>query len=78
MDGGLYEGPEHVKRLWESAHQGMNLDKRPGVMPTVMNMTPCVVVSKDCKTAKGVWHLFGPHAMYVTPYPGDQQKLTAY
>ena len=78
MDGGVYVGPEKVKRLWESADKAMNHDSRPGMLHTVMNTTPCIVVSNDCKTAAGNWHLFGPHAMYATPYPGDQQKLTAF
>jgi hypothetical protein len=76
VEGGVYEGPESVKSLWMALASPTK--PRPGIMPTLFIATPIIVVSKDGKTAKGQWHMFGPHAMYVTPYPGDQQKLTAY
>lgn len=83
-DSGVYEGPESVRRLWESMAAEMtdtsgrgNWDPR-GTLATLFIATPLIVVSKDGKTAKGAAHVFGPHSMNVTPYPGDEHKLTAY
>jgi hypothetical protein len=76
-DSGVYEGLDKVKRIFMNAANKKPIQQR-GVMPTLFIATPLVVVSKDGKTAKGQWHVFGPHAMKVTPYPGDEQKLTAY
>jgi hypothetical protein len=74
-ESGVYEGPASVKRLWMAL---ANREPRRGYMAMIMPMTPYIVVAKDGKTAKGMWHAFGPHADYATPSPGDQQKLTAY
>jgi hypothetical protein len=79
VDSGVYEGPESCKRLWMAlSKMETEQQPRPGVFPMLFIATPLVVVSKDGKTAKAQWHVFGPHAMYVTPYPGDEKKLTAY
>jgi hypothetical protein len=74
-ESGVYEGPESVKRLWMAL---AGRERRRGYMANIMVMTPYIVVSKDGKTAKGMWWAFGPHSDYVTPSPGDEQKLTAY
>jgi len=82
-DGGVYEGPESVRRYYETMGKGNisfqgQLTPKRGVLNNMFVASPCIVVSKDGKTAKGLWHLFGPHAFHCTPPPGDQEKLTAY
>lgn len=46
-----------------------------GLNPTC---TGYVVVSKNGKTARGMWDQFAPHSMEVTPYPCDERKMTQY
>jgi hypothetical protein len=74
-ESGVYEGPASVKRLW----MALAARKRTrGYMANIMVMMPYIVVAKDGQTAKGMWWAAGPHTDYVTPSPGDQQRLTAY
>jgi hypothetical protein len=78
-DAGVWEGSESVKRLWMGMNAGgKDMIRLRGNMHTLFIATPYIVIGKDGKRAKGMWHIFGPHAMDVTPYPGDQHKLTAY
>ena len=72
---GVYEGPESVKRFLTALAAR---ERFRGQMIHIMLMNPYIMVSKDGKTAKGMWWAFGPCADYCTPYPGDEQKLTAY
>lgn len=74
-DSGVYEGPESIKRLWTALEKR---ERRQGYMANIHLMDPYILVSKDGKTAKGMWWAQGPCADYATPYPGDQEKLTAY
>jgi len=56
-------------------YRGMSGMGTLGINPTG---TGYVTINKDGKTAKGMWDQFAPHAMEVTPYPGDERKLTQF
>jgi hypothetical protein len=56
-DSGVYEGFEGVKRLFLT--MGSRLFGRKGASPLMMIMTPVIELSRDGKTAKGIWHSFG-------------------
>jgi len=73
---GVYEGIESVRRLWDGMASAVM--SAAGVMGTVSNSTPFIEVSEDGKTAKGLWHGFGPNSFPCTPYPGDVERLTAF
>jgi hypothetical protein len=78
-DAGVWQGVESVKNLWMQMDKGATeMIHSRGIMHTLFIAPPYIVVGKDGKTAKGMWHVFGPHSMEVTPYPCDQRKLTAY
>jgi hypothetical protein len=80
-DSGVFVGQDKVRRVFEGmakSNDGDRTAKSRGWMPNIQLSTPIVVVSKDGTRGKGMWHAFGPHAMNVTPYPGDEHKLTAY
>jgi len=78
---GAFVGPESVKNFLTTI-AGRNptggMAPMPGVLATLFIATPRVVFRKDGERAKAQWHVFGPHSMYVSPYPGDERKLTAY
>jgi hypothetical protein len=73
---GIYEGIESVKRLWDGMANAVM--SAAGVLGTVANSTPYIEVSQDGRTAKGLWHGFGPNSFPCAPYPGDEEKLTAF
>jgi hypothetical protein len=77
VESGVFEGLEEVTRKMESGGFGPAKIER-GFLGLIYSLTPCVVVDKDGKTAKGVWHMWGPHGMTNTPYPGDERKMVAY
>jgi hypothetical protein len=60
-DSGVYEGIEGVKRLFlkgvESKHGGR------GGLGLLMIMTPVIEISREGKTAKGMWHTLGCHTL---------------
>jgi len=74
-DGGVYEGLESIKHLWKLMGEGQG---GRGFLGTIMISTPHIQVSKDGKTARGMWHAFGPNSVPATAYPGDKpDQLTA-
>lgn len=80
-DSGVFVGRDHVKKVFEgmaASNQGDRTARSRGWMPNIQLSTPTIIIGKDGRHAKGMWHAFGPHAMNVTPYPGDEHKLTAY
>jgi hypothetical protein len=74
-DSGVYEGIESVRRLWYSMKQGQESER--GFFGPVMITTPHIQVAKDGKTAKGMWHGFGPNCVPATVYPDRQNEMTA-
>ncbi len=60
-DSGVYEGAAGIKRLFlrgvELKHRGR------GGLGLQMLLTPVVEISRDGKTAKGMWHTFGCHTL---------------
>jgi len=73
-DSGVYEGIEQVRAFWNARR---DVQAERGHFGTVMLRTPHVSVSEDGNTATGMWHAFGANALFATPYPCDQEKLTA-
>lgn len=71
-DSGVFEGIESVKRLWSAMQEG---NKIRGFLGTVMISTPHIQISTDGKTARGMWHAFGPNSLPATVYPCEQQNL---
>jgi len=72
-DSGVYEGIEGVKRLFLKGMKPKN--GVPGGLELLMIMTPVIEVSRDGKTAKGMWHTLscvsrrnetGLHALWAT------------
>ena len=55
-DSGEYRGIEGVKKVFNILHEKYGF---PGSLGLHMLMTPVVEVSKDGKTARGMWHSFG-------------------
>ena len=72
---GVYEGIESVRKLWYAMKEGQSSER--GFFPPVMLATPLIQVAKDGKTAKGMWHGFGPNSVPATVYPERQNELTA-
>lgn len=87
-DNGKYIGPEHVKRAWYTIggvvdENGNPQEKKmfegqklPFMMLTVD--TPYIVVAKDRKTAKGDWHIFGPHTVNMKDPDTGDMKMCPY
>ena len=76
-DTGIYEGIESVRRLFRALHDQQAIR---GYLGIIMLETPFVQVSKDGKTARGMWHGFGPNSANATYFPADknhQDTLTA-
>lgn len=73
-DSGVYEGLESVRRFF--MHMKTVLDERRGSMMGLMVMTPVIEVNKDGKTAKGMWHAFGPVTLPGTAYPAAPGQLS--
>ena len=48
-----------------------------GFFGPVLITTPHIQVAKDGKTAKGMWHGFGPNSVPAAVYPDRQNELTA-
>jgi len=55
-DSGEYQGIEGVKKVFSIVGEKYGF---PGSLGLHMLLTPVVEVSKDGKTAKGMWHSFG-------------------
>jgi|WetSurMetagenome_2_1015567.scaffolds.fasta_scaffold16789_4 hypothetical protein len=80
-DSGVFVGQEKVRPVFEGmakSNEGDRTARCRGWMPNIQLSTPNIVITRDGTRGKGMWHAFGPHAMNVTPYPGDEHKLTAY
>jgi hypothetical protein len=76
-DGGVFIGMDSIKRLWRLMGEGQSAR---GFLGTIMISTPHIQVAKDGKTAKGMWHAFGPNSVPATSFPADhdhQDQLTA-
>ncbi len=76
-DTGTYIGLPQVRRLFNALHDQQSIR---GFLGVIMVETPSVVIGKDGKTAKGMFHAFGPNSAAATDYPceGPQQNaLTA-
>ena len=74
--GGIYEGPESLKRMWDG--MASHLMTATGILGTIFISTPYIEVSEDGKSAKGMWYGFGPNTFPITPYPGDEEKLHCF
>jgi len=55
-DSGVFYGIEGVKKVFSILHEKYGF---PGSLGLHMLMTPVIEVSKDGKTARGMWHSFG-------------------
>jgi hypothetical protein len=78
---GAFVGPENVQKFLgtiANRNPSGGVAPQPGILAALFIATPRVVFSKDRERARGQWHVFGPHSMNVSPYPGDERKLTAY
>jgi hypothetical protein len=79
-EGGEYRGPD-MKRFVDACSD-LKSEGNPmtvhGWFGMVDLWTPNIVVSNDGSRAKAQWNVLSPHAMAVTPYPGDEKKVTAY
>ncbi|WP_233808849.1 nuclear transport factor 2 family protein [Paraburkholderia sp. HP33-1] len=73
-DSGVYEGIDQIRAFWSARHE---IQAERGYFGTIMLRTPHVRVNQDGNTAKGMWHAFGANSLFATPYPCDQEKLTA-
>lgn len=78
-ESGLLEGSAAVKHLStrRDTRRGQGLYQN-GTVAIMFSCTPCIVLSKDGKTAKGQWDMWAPHGMTNTPYPGDERKMLQY
>lgn len=74
--GGIYEGPESLKRMWDG--MAGDLMTPTGILGTIFTSTPHIQVSEDGKYAKGIWHGFGPNSFPITPHPGNEEKLNGF
>ena len=74
---GIFVGIESIRRKW------VEMDKMTpprGFFGPVLMTTPCIEISKDGKTAKGMWRGWAPNTLTGTPYPCDhnhQDTMTA-
>jgi hypothetical protein len=73
-DSGVYEGIDQIRSFW-NARQDIQAER--GYFGAIMLRTPHVRVNEDGNRATGTWHAFGANSLRATPYPCDQEKLTA-
>lgn len=74
FDSGIYKGFDAIKRFFKARE---DIQSERGTMMNLMLKSPFIQVSEDGKTAKAFWHVLGADALYATPYPCDEEKLTA-
>jgi hypothetical protein len=79
VEGGEFQG-EHVRNLIlaEEKKLGDRKSVKRGWVGLQYMWTPNIVLSKDGTRARAQWNLLSPHAMSVSPYPGNEHKTTAY
>lgn len=79
-EGGDYAGPG--MKAFVDACSNVKGEGNPmavhGWFGMVALWTPNIVVSRDGTRARGQWNVLSPHAMAVTPHPGDKKKPTGY
>lgn len=74
--GGVYQGPESLKRMWDG--MATHIMDAKGILGTIFISTPYIEVSEDGKEAKGIFHGFGPNSFGITPYPCNEEKLHSF
>ena len=74
FDTGIYKGIDAIKNFWNARY---DIQAERGTMMNLMLKSPFIKVSEDGKSAKAFWHVLGADALYATPYPCDEEKLTA-
>ena len=79
VEGGEFQR-EHVRNLILSEEKKLGDRKKMkrGWVGLQYMWTPNIVLSKDGTRARAQWNLLSPHAMSVSPYPGNEHKTTAY
>ena len=94
MDSGAYNGPEHVKRVWETMSCRVDTDGNPvgksagrvantntdraALLLMLTISTPLIEVSEDGTRAWGQWHIFGPHTNRVFDPETSTKRDTAF
>ncbi len=74
-DSGVFEGITSVRKCLYAMKEGQ--ESQRGFFGAIMLTTPHIHVAKDGKTAKGMWHGFGPNCVPGTVYPDRQNELNA-
>ena len=79
-EDGCYYGPESVKAYMENVHNGNrnNPKKMRGWVGLQYLYTPRIVMNEDGTRARAQWNQMSPHAMRVSPYPGNEKVCVAY
>lgn len=80
VEDGAYIGPENVARYMESVHDGNrnNPKKMRGWVGLQYLYTPRIVLNESATRARAQFNQMSPHAMRVSPYPGNGQHCVAY
>ncbi len=79
-EDGCFIGPESVKRYMANVHDGNknNPMKMRGWVGLQYLYTPRIVLNADATRARAQWNQMSPHAMRISPYPGNDKHCTAY
>lgn len=80
VEDGAYIGPEAVGKYMQRVHDGNrnNPKKMRGWVGLQYLYTPRIVLNADATRARAQWNQLSPHAMPVSPYPGNEKLCTAY
>lgn len=80
VEDGTYEGPENVRKymLDEHEHLNNNPNHMKGWIGLQYILTPRIVLNEDATRAKAQWNQLSPHAMGISPYPGNDKHVTPY
>lgn len=80
VEDGAYIGPEAVRDYMMKEH--VHLNNNPMMMRGWVGLqyilTPRIVISEDGTRAKAQFNQLSPHAMRISPYPGNEKRVTAY
>lgn len=79
VEAGRYEGPDSVRAFMVEAHRVVNTPSHNrGWIGLQYLFTPRIVLNEDGTRARAQWNQLSPHAMQVTPQPGNRRLFTPY
>ena len=80
VEDGAYIGPENVGPYMHNVHDGNrnNPKKMRGWVGLQYLYTPRIVLNEAGDRARAQWNQMSPHAMRISPYPGNDKHCTPY